>query len=171
MSRTDRLRRVLICICHFTQNLAFHNAGWRNKKLIREREFWRRLNGNCLDIAVVEWCKLFGESKGKHYWRNIIQDQVAFKADLFTIAGGESRFREYVTEVRTYRDKFVAHLDDELVAHVPYMADALEVSRLYYKYVAEEVTDLGALGGLPVDIEAFYKLSLSQAKAEYENRT
>lgn len=171
MSRSERLRRVLICICHFTQNLAFHTAGWKDKKLIRKGEFWRRLNGNCLDIAVVEWCKLFGEIKGKHYWEIIIQDQASFKADLYLTAGGEARLKEYVAEVRTYRDKFVAHLDDELVAHVPYMTDALEFSRLYYKYVVEEVVELGALGGLPADIVDFYKLSLDQAKTEYEKQT
>lgn len=119
----------------------------------------------------MEWCKLFGEIKGKHYWEIIIQDQASFKADLYLTAGGEARLKEYVAEVRTYRDKFVAHLDDELVAHVPYMTDALEFSRLYYKYVVEEVVELGALGGLPADIVDFYKLSLDQAKTEYEKQT
>lgn len=63
MTREQRLRRVVILWCHFTRNMAYYRAGWKDKKPVRSFEFWNTLNGNCLDIAVLEWCKLIGERK------------------------------------------------------------------------------------------------------------
>jgi len=167
MNRNERLRRVLICTCHFTQNLAFYRAGWNGNNLIKPAQFWMRINGNCLDIAVVEWCKLFGERRGKHCWRNIITDQDAFKADLFGLVSNEGYYDAYVDQVKRYRDKFIAHLDDELTAHIPNMDDALSLSRLYYGYVANETITSGAIGGLPRDIEEFYNHCFNLAENEY----
>jgi hypothetical protein len=33
----------------------------------RKVSFWRQVNSNCLDIAVLDWCKLFGNQKATPY--------------------------------------------------------------------------------------------------------
>src|SRR5271165_4315169 len=69
INRTERLRRVLVLCCYFVQNLAFYRAGWDNKIFRRYRsQFWVTANGNFLDHCVLEWCKLFGDERGEHYW-------------------------------------------------------------------------------------------------------
>ena len=171
MNRGERLRRVLICSCHFTQNLAFYRAGSNNKQLTRKEEFWRRINGNCFDLAVIEWCKLFGDFSGKHCWKNIVTDKAAFSSDLFDLVGGEAYLDAYVKKVRTYRDKFVAHLDDELTANTPNMQDALIASRFYYKHIHDEAKSLGVISRLPDDIEVFYDYWYDLARSEYEKKT
>jgi len=69
------------------------------------------VNGNFLDICVLEWCKLFGDPCGKHYWGKIISDRMGFFQGLLNeLKMSESEFNAYVTEMRAYRDKYVAHL-------------------------------------------------------------
>ncbi|MEO8441757.1 MAG: hypothetical protein ABI547_04675, partial [Betaproteobacteria bacterium] len=40
--------------------------------------FWRVIHGNFLDIAVIEWCKLFGSDDKEHqkaHWKNLVADK------------------------------------------------------------------------------------------------
>jgi hypothetical protein len=94
MSRRDRLRRVLILCRNFAVNLAYYRAG-RTPEHIglqdftrnAQPNFWRAMSGNCIDICVLEWCKLFVEPSGKHYWGNIVSDPADFKARLLKELG------------------------------------------------------------------------------------
>lgn len=52
--------------------MAYYRAGWKDKKLILGGNFWTGINGNCLDIAVLEWCKLFADRKDPHHWKKIV---------------------------------------------------------------------------------------------------
>lgn len=36
---------------------------------------------------MLEWCKLFADKKGKHYWGNVVTDKVGFKAGLLKALG------------------------------------------------------------------------------------
>ena len=54
---------------------------------IFEGQFWINAIGNFLDICVLEWCKLFGEKRGKHYWREIISDPDSFFQELLNETG------------------------------------------------------------------------------------
>jgi hypothetical protein len=48
-------------------------AGWDGKKyILPESELWATLNSNFLDIAVLEWCKLFTDAKAYHNWRKVL---------------------------------------------------------------------------------------------------
>src|SRR6266571_8412423 len=120
MTRKQHLRRVAILCCHFLRNLAFYKTGWRGGSLIFQDQFWVSVNGNFLDICVLEWCKLFGDSRGKHYWRKVISDPTAFFKGLLKKLGmTEAEFTAYINEIKKYRDKFVAHLDSELIMNIP----------------------------------------------------
>ena len=68
MSRKDRLRRVVLLCCAFTRNLAYYRVGQEEEHrdlLDAEKNesanFWRVANSNCVDMCVLEWCKLFGD--------------------------------------------------------------------------------------------------------------
>lgn len=150
--------------------MAYYRAGWQRKRLIRTSEFWKSINGNCIDIAVLEWCKLFAEPRGLHYWEAIITDVRAFEAGLLEAVGpgwNRSSFDGYVKHVRTYRDKFVAHLDNELEAQIPGLEDCWKSAHYYHSYVvANEIVGL-SLHGLPTDLAVYYELKFKEAAAEY----
>lgn len=170
LSREQRLRRVIILCGHFAQNLAFFRAGWRDRRLIRDSVFWRIVNGNCLDIAILEWCKLFADAKGKHCWRKVVSDRTAFEDGLVQVVGPGidlGGFEEFANTVRKYRDKFVAHLDDELRADIPYLEDCWTSVRFYHGYVVNHEASGVSFHGLPLDLAAFYETRFEVARTAY----
>ena len=95
--RRDRLRRVAMLCCSFARNVAFYRAGWVDEAqpLLSEyhpkASFWRQVNSNFFDVAVLDWCKLFGDQKetprtriGKHHWRKVVSDPEEFEVRLLT---------------------------------------------------------------------------------------
>jgi len=71
-----------------------------------EDQFWITANGNFLDIAVLEWCKLFVDAKGKHHFSKAFEDGDKFKQELIEKLGlTETQFDDYVGSLKTYRDK------------------------------------------------------------------
>ncbi|WP_424318912.1 hypothetical protein [Candidatus Methylomirabilis sp.] len=61
--------------------MAFYRAGWRERKPIFEGQFLVNANGNFLDICVLEWCKLFGDSRAQHHWKKVTSDPDKFFRD------------------------------------------------------------------------------------------
>ncbi len=160
---------LLVC-CHFTRNSAYYRAGWDKKKLIKSTEFWKGINGNCIDIAVLEWCKLFGDRKDPHCWRKIASDPTGFEVGLYkalpTPSSAESH-QHYIDTMREYRDKFVAHLDDELIANIPGLDDAITSTRYYYNYIFKHESSGMFLTMFPADIGKYYENCFAEARKEY----
>ena len=66
LTRGKRLRRVVIVCASFGRNLAYYRVGQEKGRAVhpedqRHASFWRQVNGNFLDLCVLEWCQLFGE--------------------------------------------------------------------------------------------------------------
>jgi hypothetical protein len=168
MTRKHRLRRVALLCCHCLRNLAYYRAGWRNRKPVFSDEFWKTANGNFLDACVLEWCKLFGDARGLHYWGKVITDSEIFFAGLLKeLPVTESELDTYVKEMRTYRDKFVAHLDSDLVMNIPRL-DLATTSVLYlYKYILANEDDGNFFYGLPSKGAGYFRASIREAKRQY----
>lgn len=170
MDREQRLRRVILICCHFARNMAYYRAGWKNKKLIKNTDFWIGVNGNCIDIALLEWCKLFGDRKANHSWEKIITDRTAFQAGLLETLGpgmNMEGFEYFAKQVRIYRDKFVAHLDNELVADIPGLDECWLSVKFYHKYLLEHETNSVLAHGLPSNLQIFYEAKFEEALIEY----
>lgn len=90
--------------------------------------FWRMLHGNLLDVAVLEWCKLFGSDDEEHqqvHWKNVFADEAEFRTSLFAHAGlDQEAWLAYWQHMKAYRDQHVAHLDFSRrdVTHYPISA-------------------------------------------------
>ena len=173
MTRSQHLRRVAILCCHCLRNLAFYRAGVHNGKSKLKGNFWLNAYNNFLDIAVLEWCKLYADTRGKHFWRKVISRDVAFLEGLLQELGlSDTDFDDYVNQMRTYRDKFVAHLDSEEEMHIPFLQIAVNSAVYLYDYLLEnEETDScfsdAQRGGLK-----FYEKFLNEGTVVYEsNRT
>jgi len=141
MTREDRLRRVLILCVHFSRNLAYHEAGdvWRGKA---QSDFWLTVDGNFLDLAVLEWCKLFGDRKGNHYWNKVVSKCSCFKAGLLSDLGAQdNEFNEYIRKICSYRDKFIAHLDNRKCMDFPELGKARKAVEFYHGYILTHEAD------------------------------
>lgn len=174
MSRRERLRRVVILCRNFAVNLAYYRVGRRPEHsglfdAQRWGNFWRAANGNFIDICVLEWCKLFADSNGKHHWSRIVSDPANFKAQLLTHLGiDEATFEKEIEVMRRYRDKFLAHLDSDEVMNIPALEIAKESVWFYHAYVVQQEAQPGDLDGLPVELDIGYSQCENVARTIYE---
>ncbi len=129
--------------------MAYYRAGWENdvKHLLEAHpdsgNFWITVNGNSLDMCVLEWCKLFGGKKrSNNSLQQILKDPEAFKADVLQhLALDEAVFEEEVQIFRTYRDRWIAHLDRDRKGFYPRLENAKKAVWFYYEYIGKEQID------------------------------
>jgi hypothetical protein len=172
LTRSERLRRVIILCCNFARNLAYYRVGQAAplKALLAdahpEASFWRQANANFIDMCVLEWCKLFGDKNGKHHWSSVVSDRAAFEAGLLAhLKMDATVFQLQVDAMRLYRDKFVAHLDSLHVMDIP-MLDMAQASvwHLHEYLITSESGDVD-LSGLP-DTAPKFQFGYEQCVAE-----
>ncbi len=171
LSRRERLRRVVLVCCHFTRNLAYYRVGHPGEPRYPNRDFWVTTNGNFLDQCVLEWCKLLGDLRGEHHWKQIVSDPVTFEAEILRHLGMTAvQFDDYIKQMRAYRDKFVAHLDSLRQMHPPRLDSALASIQFYHRHDAHVEASPGILSGLPAsdtELSAYYDQCTAEAGRVY----
>jgi hypothetical protein len=112
-----RIRRTFQVTNNCISNIAAYKANWRKNamnesKLVVERDFWNRANGNFLDIAVLEWCKVFSERNGEHHWSRIFKTKQDWMSEFCQHMNmSQKEFHAELQRVVKYRNKYVAHLE------------------------------------------------------------
>jgi hypothetical protein len=156
MTRDERLRRVARLCAHFTRNLAYYRGGF--PKLTQQTpDLWLTIAGNFLDIATLEWCKLLGDENAKHGWQKTVTDKERFKRELLQhMEMTKDEWNNYVKEMRDYRDKFIAHLDNLLEMKIPVMDRAFKSAQFYYNYIAANEISWDELRDLPADLNFYF---------------
>jgi hypothetical protein len=116
----------------------------------------------------MEWCKLFGDARGTHYWKKVVSKPQHFYAGLLKEAKmTETEFSEYIKEMRTYRDKFVAHLDSENTMHIPKLDIAKKSVSYLYDYLLAHEDDGNCFADAQEQASTFYQRFLKEGKAVY----
>lgn len=128
-----------------------------------DQNFWRLIHGNQLDIAVLEWCKIFGGNSEKTHWKRIVPSYQhdVFRDNLLTeIEITEPEWLIYWNEMKAYRDNHVAHHTSLKIGHkeskesYPTLNIALKSSNFYYKYIISELKRFGE-SDYPDDLEIY----------------
>ena len=172
MQHENRARRALILCCHCLRNLAFYRAGWKHGHIRVARQFWVNANGNFLDTSVLEWCKLFAEWDGKHHWRRVVPDRRAFVVGLCaTLRITSKQFRNYAISVQRYRNKFVAHLDEEPTMYIPRMRLIRKSAAYLYDHLRNDPTTQPYLQDVRHSSAQFYAVMYRHAWGEYHDGT
>jgi len=118
---------------------------------------------------VLEWCKLFGDERGKHYWGKVISDPENFFQGLLDKAGvAEVELNDHIQEMRTYRDTFVAHLDSEEVMHIPTLTITLQSVSYLYDYLLANEGEPSFFVDATKSASVFYSRLLKEGKEAYE---
>jgi len=158
MTREKHIRRAGIICCHCLRNLAFYRASRPNKKTYYSEQFWITAESNFLDIAVLEWLKLFGDKNGKHCWEKVVTDSPAFFSELLTtLALTKNEFTDYIKEMRTYRDKFIAHLDNVETMHIPVLENVKSSAIYLYDYLYLHDEESNIFIDSPANATIFYE--------------
>jgi len=71
------------------------------------------------------------------------------------------------TKFKTYRDKFLAHLDSDEIMKIPEFDIALSVVKFYYKNIANKLGEAG-LRNLPRDIDIYYQTCFSTSESYFD---
>ena len=146
--------------------MAERQASWEHA------DFWIATHNNFLDVGILEWCKLFTESGGKHHWRQTISDHPAFLVALTQVTSKtEAEFTEYQDWLRRYRNRFLAHLDEDNVFRLPPMTVAVASTKLLLQWLLEKEDDCDALPVDHITAEAFYIHVLEDARAVFRGET
>ena len=131
--------------------------------------FWRLIYGDFSDIAVLEWCKLFGSDDEEHqplHWKNMVSDQVQFRNDLFSrLRIYESKWRSYWGEMKRYRDQSVAHHDlrRSEIKNYPKFDLALEAAYFYYEFIVDQLRKMG-VEQQPSDLREYSRAFADQCR-------
>lgn len=170
MNQRDRVRGVGLLCCHCVRNVAYYRAGWVDGQFISNDDFWRNANSNFLDIAVLEWCKLFADRNGKHHWKKVVPAPDNFLSALLQEIGiTEGVYNAHCEETKTYRDKFVSHLDAERMMHIPRLDVVIDSTMFLYDLVKNEYQEY--LPDAPQNLRAFYQERLEHGRLHYLNTT
>jgi hypothetical protein len=172
LTKKKKLRRVILLCCHFARNLAYYRAGWNAGQLRRRgSEFWVTVNGNFLDECVLEWSKLFGitasDRNGVHYWRNAVADKTHFEQEMFQQID-RTQFDSMLRMMAKYRNRFLAHLDEETTMRPPMLDIAKASVSFYHQYVVNNEVTAEEVSDLPANIEDYYTFCADEAEKIYE---
>jgi hypothetical protein len=131
--------------------------------------FWRVIYGNLTDIAVIDWCKLFGSHDEDHqqvHWKNVFLNQDAFRSGMLQfISLSQSGFEAYWKEMKAYRDRHAAHLDFDKPRpdRWPLLGHALPSSYYYYAQLLPALRARG-MTRYPDDLQSYGEAFLVQAR-------
>ena len=164
MKIEDKTRRVIILCQSFARNFAYYRSGHDvdARKLLDpsrpDSQFWLEVNGNFIDKCVLEWCKIFDDKKGHQHWTKVVKNCDEFEAGLLCAVGVNSdEFKVFAGEMRQYRDKFVAHLDNLPTMCIPKLDVAIASVRHLHNYLAAHEAGLATLAGLTTNQDDFDK--------------
>lgn len=171
----DRLRRAALLCRSTLTNIAY----FRGRRAMQGRTitdvFQIVIANNFLDMAVLEWCKLFGDAEDtwrqnmqKHSWRLIVTDASAFEVGLLSqLSCSSVEFEALRDYVRTYRDKFIAHLDELRTGRPPMLVNLKASAAYYLDYLLQHEHNSAAF--IPAELSAteFYREREVEGDAYY----
>jgi hypothetical protein len=105
--------------------------------------FWIYICNNSIDMAVLDWCHLFGSHSDDLHWKRVVYDKDDFRNNLFkNLEINESTWNTYWDNLKGYRDKNVGHIEILPSSNIPDMTLALDSVSYYYDNVKKELKSL-----------------------------
>lgn len=152
----------------FIRELSYHRAMMPYTDNFRTN-IWIYTFNNFIDMAVLNWCHLFGNSNDDLHWLKIIEDTDSFRDSLLQAVGVNFEdWKIYRNTIKDYRNKDVAHIEVLPKGKVPEMDKAIIATSFYYSKVLEELRSIGGYEELPDDLIQFYN-QVSELAESYIN--
>jgi hypothetical protein len=125
-----------------------HHAYYKSLSALSSRikdnnSFWESMILAYRELAVIEWCKVFGSRKENLHWtktpigKTAEQAREDFRCRLLSKTGfNQEQWEIYHRDMLIFRDKFVAHLDMNGVMQVGLqdLDPALQVAYVYEEW-------------------------------------
>ena len=172
---SSKARRVFLLTNHCIANIAAYRVNWQqnenSKEIVIDLDFWVRANGNFLDIAVLEWCKLFAERDGKHHWSKVFKNRQEWSQLFLAHMNLSSKqFHKELSKIKKYRDRYVAHLDDPIPTNYPLTEIMLTSASYLYDALRYDPTTKNYLIGVYDSSAQFYERKFIEYSEEIRLR-
>lgn len=97
------------------QNIAFYRAGQGVITKDTESDFWKTTQHSFALLVVLDWYKLFIDTSSSLHWANFLVDPNDFGRRIVNVVHmSEAELHEMILDTKTYRDKYVAHADEDV---------------------------------------------------------
>ncbi len=169
MTELDKVHRIAQLTLSCIANIACYRAGWNGEvspPVLRNKvDFWVRANGNFLDVATLNWCILFAEEqKGKHDWKKAFLTKTDLDSNLYhSLKTNKEEFQQNLDDVKTYRDKYLAHLDNPSLIFYPKTEFLLSSASYLFKLLKSHNETKGFLIGIYEDADVHYDEKYTEA--------
>ena len=104
-----------------------------------ELEFWSHISDNCIQMAAVQWYKIFGpyhNNESTHYTNLVSEEELRCR-----LADKDIDFSQASYDMKTFRNKYVAHKDKEAFA-VPFFSVPLRILHEFDSIVREKYEEV-----------------------------
>ena len=164
MERERLLNEVCIKCADFVRQLSLHRAfdGFQGKF---RQNFWILINNNSINMAVLDWCHLFGSHSDELHWKKVVSNISEFRKNLYKhLETNETTWIVYRDNLKGYRDKNVAHIEILPLTNIPDMTFALNSVYFYYGSVIKELKKKNVYSKYPDNLTRYYEDCLKQTK-------
>jgi hypothetical protein len=165
--KVELARTQIFRLAYVVRNVAFYRSLAPFQKSFAQN-YWIYVFNNFLDMAVLEWCKVFGSRGEETHWSTLVEDPDAFRtAMLAEFHLTRDEWDKYWERMKNYRDAHIAHhTRDPRVTKYPHLDIALRACFFYYKHLLRELRNVkdDPLYFYPPDLEAYYERLLVHAR-------
>ncbi len=152
----------------FIREISYHRAMLPYTDNLRTN-IWIYTFNNYIDMAVLNWCHLFGNNSDDLHWMRVIEDADTFRDNFLKIVGlNFDEWKAYRKTIKDYRNKDVAHIEVRPETTVPEMDIAITATCIYYSAALEELKTFGNYEALPADLGGYYA-EVSELANSYVN--
>jgi hypothetical protein len=121
-----------------------------------KQTFWNMTMNLLLDVAALEWAKVFGSYSEDTHWTKVIppeQHDETRAALLQHLALPAEEWKEQRDSILAYRDQFVSHHDvNATVEKLPQYDTAFKAACFMFDRI-RTVADQDMLGGIPTSLD------------------
>lgn len=130
-----------------------------------DQNYWIQIYNNFFDVAVLEWCKIFGTDSEPTHWKTIVKDHQAFRNGLLSSIGlDEQGWSNFWQSVNSYRNNIIAHFKRISGLSYPSLDVIIKSTFYYYEWLQKELDKHGIIQE-PKDLVGYYNRCLKQAES------
>ncbi len=170
-----RIRRTFQLTNYCIANIAAYRVNWQSENNVRHQrvdsDFWMRANSAFFDMAVIEWCKLFSDNNGKHHWSLTFPKKQEWKNLLLRhMQLDEDAYDFELHKIRSYRNSYVAHLDEPKSMTYPLTEFMLKSSEFLYDSIKTSEHTKRSIGAVYESANTYYLRLMNEYNNEIEFR-
>jgi hypothetical protein len=164
-------RRIRKCyrLCQAVlKNAAYYSGGASLSVSAQPKsQFAVVASNNFLDMAFLDWSKLFWDRQGLHRWNKILPSSTSFMDRVLVALGMDAdQFAAFAKSVAHYRDKELAHADVYEVIDIPALAAIIESTILLYESLRSECGKEPSPSA-PHDLRATFQLEVDHSRTHF----